>query len=91
MTIPFLVKCLLVIIAVTITDIFWTLYISHSAALNKWKASFYASMIIIAGSFTTIEYVNDRRMIIPALIGAFIGTFIPLHLKEQKQKEEQND
>lgn len=80
------IKALLVLFATASTDLFWTLYITNAAEGNKWKASVFSSMIILVGSFAVVEYVNNVVMIIPATIGAFIGTFIPLHLKGKKNE-----
>lgn len=79
----FWVKAFLVLLATASTDVFWTLYVTNAAQTNKWKAAFYSTMIILVGSFAVTEYVNDRIMVIPAAIGAFIGTFLPLWIQEK--------
>jgi hypothetical protein len=84
----FIQKILLVFGAVAVTDVFWTLYVTGANDGKIWKASFYSTMIVLCGSTATIEYVQDPRMIIPAALGAFAGTMLPLlwrkHRKEVK-------
>lgn len=80
------ITALLVLVATASTDLFWTLYITNAAEGNKWKASIFSSMIILVGSLAVVEYVNNRWMIIPATIGAFLGTLAPLHFKGKKNE-----
>lgn len=80
----FIIKCLAVAFATGISDLFWTLYITNAQEHKKWRAAFYSSCIILVGSFSVVEYVNDRRLVIPAAIGAFVGTLIPLWRKARK-------
>jgi hypothetical protein len=80
------IKALLVLLATASTDLFWTLYITNAAEGHKWRAALSSAMIILVGSLAVVEYVNNRWMIVPAAIGAFLGTLLPLHLKRKKQE-----
>ena len=67
-------------------DFFWTLYVTHIAKINMWRAAFYSSCIILIEGSIVVGYVSDSRLVIPAAAGAFIGTFIPLWKKSKNKK-----
>lgn len=75
-------KFILVFVIVTVADFLWAAYISHTAKGNIWKASFYAAAIALFGGMITLAYINDSRMIIPAVLGAFVGTYLCLRFKK---------
>ena len=77
-------KFILIFIVVTVADFLWAAYISHTASNNVWKASFYAAAIALFGGVITLAYINDWRVIFPAALGAFVGTFLCLKLKIKK-------
>lgn len=66
---------LLVFISVAALDFVWALYASHVTRNNAVMAGFYASLIMILGGLAAVGYVNDPWMLIPACLGAFVGTY----------------
>jgi len=67
--------------ALFVTDIINALYIK---AINKDKpllASFWAVLVTFAAGVAVINYTRDNMMLIPALLGAFIGTYVGLKIK----------
>ena len=67
--------------ALFITDAINAFYIK---AINQNKpllASFWATIVTLAASVAVINYINDNMMLIPALLGAFAGTYVGLKLK----------
>lgn len=87
----FTLKAILVLLATASADFFWTMYITHATENKKWRASIYSSCIILVSSFTVVEYVHDRRLVVPAAIGAFVGTLIPLWRKEKHNAKESKE
>jgi hypothetical protein len=71
-----IIKCILIFLAVTGTDFFWAIYIKALSNEKFLKASIFSAMIMAAGGFTAIEYINNHWMLIPAVIGAFTGTYL---------------
>ena len=61
---------------VTLLDFLWAQYIKHTANADALKSSLYATLISLMGSAVTISYIDDRRMIVPAALGAFAGTYL---------------
>ncbi len=69
--------------ALFITDIIHTLYIK---AINKEQpllASFWAMVVTFAASVAIINYTSDNTMLIPALLGAFAGTYVGMKIKNK--------
>lgn len=69
-------KWIAVCLAMIVTDYFWARWAAHVAVKNTLKASLYASLIIFCSAFTILEYTTDPWLVIPAAIGAAIGTFV---------------
>lgn len=76
---------LLVILSVCIADICWTMYFIETEKRRPVSAAMWSSLIMIAGTFTTTQYVSDRRYAIAAIIGAFIGTYIAVEWKRRSE------
>ncbi len=85
----FIWKSILIFFATALSDLVWTMWILHTTSLNRWRSSAYSSAIILLGGLTVVSYVSDKRLLVPAAIGAFVGTFITLtaHQREQHKKE----
>ena len=76
-------KFLLVFLLVTIVDFIWARYIAHTAKNNAIKASCYAAILTLMGSVVTIAYVDNHYMIIPAALGALVGTYLSIKLSKK--------
>jgi hypothetical protein len=70
----------LVGVATALTDGFWTIYIKQVAAHHLLLAALASSAIVLLGGFITVSYIDDRRSIYAAVLGAFIGTAISMSL-----------
>ena len=75
----------LVFIASTVFDIIWTYCIKAVSEGLIWKASFTSGALILIGSFTTIEYIQDHSMVFFAAAGAFFGTFLVMKHDEKEK------
>jgi hypothetical protein len=64
-----------------VTDYIWARYTDEVVAKHTHRASLYAVAIIFCGAGTTIMYVEDHWRIIPAAIGAYLGTYLAVRLK----------
>jgi len=56
-------------------DAVWAKYIATAAQGRAFAAAIWSSVIVGCGSFVTLEYVFNKWMIIPAVIGGFVGTY----------------
>jgi uncharacterized membrane protein YfcA len=69
-----------------VTDIVYTQLLKSVQNDKPFAASIWASLITFLGGVAIINYTNDNKMIIPAVLGAFVGTYIGMkfHLHEKK-------
>ena len=58
------------------TDIVYTLLLKSVQNDRPLAASVWASAITFLGGVAVINYTTDNMMIIPAIAGAFVGTYI---------------
>lgn len=72
----FILKCAAVFVLVAFTDFLWAQYIKHTATSAAFKSAVYAAAIYLLGAGVAISYINDHRMIAPAVLGAFVGTYL---------------
>lgn len=79
------VNFFLVMVAVCIADICWTLYFIETEKRNSIKAGIWSSLIMVVAAFTTTKYVNDTSFVIAATIGAFIGTAGIIEWKRRRE------
>ena len=67
-----------------IADICWTYYFIKVEERKAIAAGIWSSLITISGSFITTSYVEDKSLIVAAVIGAFIGTAGTVYFKKKK-------
>lgn len=79
-----MIHALLVFLATAIADVCWARYTSHAAAGRRWAAALWGVGIYLAGAFTVVEYTADHWMVVPAVLGAFVGTAVGVKPKEAK-------
>ncbi len=65
----------LVFTATFLADIFWTFYIRKVSQGKAFGAASYSLLVAIMGAFSTYQFIINYWMIIPAALGAFIGTY----------------
>jgi uncharacterized membrane protein len=80
---------------VFVAFIYWTFYIFDRlidvAAKKAVSAAFWSMMIVVCGAVAVAitGYVDDNRLIIAAMLGAFLGTYgtIKYRLRKDGQDE----
>jgi len=85
---PYLLKFLLVTLAMIIADVCWTFYFLKVEERKVLASGIWSALIIVGSAFTTTSYVEDKSLIPAAVLGAFIGTAGTVWYKK---KTEQND
>jgi hypothetical protein len=63
-------------ICMFVTDIVYTQLLKSVQNDRPFAASIWASAITFLGGVAIINYTNDNMMIIPAVLGAFVGTYV---------------
>lgn len=82
----FYLKASLVFISAFITDAVWAYYIKHTSQNNAWRSSASGAIIVLIGGLMTVEYVQDRRLILAAALGGFWGTFALVKHSQNKKE-----
>lgn len=80
-----LVKFLLIMIAMALADVCWTLYFIDVEERKAHAAALWSAMIILVTAFTVTNYVENEIYITAAFIGAYLGTFITIKWKLKKE------
>ena len=68
-----------------IADVCWTYYFIKVEERKAIAAGIWSALIIVASSFITTSYVEDRSLVPAAVIGAFIGTAGTVWFKNKKK------
>lgn len=74
-----------VMTSMILADISWTYYFIKVEERKSLSAGIWSALIVVFGIFTTINYVEDRTLIVAAIIGAFIGTFLAVEIKNRNE------
>ena len=83
----FAIKFILVMFSMILADICWTMYFIEVDKRRSIPAGAWSSSILLFGAFTTVHYVNDHRLLIAAIIGAFLGTAGTVYFKNKREKK----
>jgi len=82
----YILKFIMVMVAMIITDVCWTVYFMKVEERKPIAAGLWSSAIMLAGAIVTTNYVEDRSLMLAAILGAFIGTAGTVEYKKRKEK-----
>ena len=68
--------------AIFLLDVVYTYYLRCVANDNVLGASFWSVACYILGSIAVINYTTNHWLMIPAMAGAFFGTFVGMKIKK---------
>lgn len=71
----------IVLIAAIAYDFVWGEYVKAIAVKDDISASFHAAILMGSSGFVTYSFVHDLRLLIPACVGAMIGTYASVNWK----------
>ena len=80
------VKFILVMLAMVVADVCWTYYFLKVEERKPMAAGIWSALIIVASSFITTSYVEDKSLVPAAVLGAFLGTAGTVYYKKKKEK-----
>lgn len=78
-SLPLWQRASLVAGATAISDYIWAQYMGSVAKQSPFVAANWSFLIIILGALIVVSYVNDKRLILAAAIGAWIGTYFGVY------------
>ncbi len=62
--------------AMTITEFLWAFYIHNLRDNKEHHAGLYCGAIVLFAGFTTILFMENHWLLLPAAIGAWFGTWL---------------
>jgi hypothetical protein len=65
-----------VFFATMLADWFWAQWGRAIVMKQAPTAAFHSVMIILCGGFTIVEYTSNHWLLIPAALGAALGTYV---------------
>jgi len=70
--------------AIFLLDVVYTYYLRCVADNNVLGASFWSVACYILGSVAVMNYTTNHWLVIPAIAGAFVGTFVGMKIKKKE-------
>lgn len=71
-----MISYIIVFLAVACTDYVYTQYLTAVQHRRRWAACGWATAVTLSSSLAIIEYTMNHWLLIPALLGAFAGTWV---------------
>lgn len=65
-----------VFLAVIVVDFAWAKYIKTTAERKAVSAGLWAMFLYVLGGYVVTQYTEQPLMLIPASLGAFVGTYL---------------
>ena len=84
---PYRLQFILVFIAMAIADVCWTYYFIKIDERKSVAAGFWGSAIYLCGAFGVLSYTQDKTLIIAAILGLFVGTYLTVEYKKKKENK----
>lgn len=76
-----------VLLAMGLADVCWAYYFITIDERKSVAAGIWAVFIYMFGAFTVTSYMEDRSLIIAAMIGSFVGTYLTVEYKKKKENK----
>ena len=81
------VKFIGVLVAMALADVCWAYYFITIDERKSVAAGIWAVFIYMFGAFTVTSYMEDRSLILAAMIGSFVGTYLTVEYKKKKENK----
>ena len=81
----YLLQFVLVFVAMAIADVCWTYYFIKIDERKSVQAGIWGSAIYMCSAFGVLSYTHDKTLIIPAILGSFVGTYLTVEYKKRKE------
>ena len=81
-----IIECIVTFFSIFLLDIVYTYYLRCVANDRVLGASSWSVACYILGSVAVISYTTNHWLIIPAVAGAFCGTYVGMKVKKQQPR-----
>ena len=68
-----------------IADVCWTYYFIKIEERKSVAAGLWGIGIYLCGAFTIMSYMEDRTLVVAAMMGSFVGTYLTVEHKKKKE------
>lgn len=68
--------------AVFVTDTIYVYLVKSIQQDSPWRAAFWSMVVTFTASIAVINYTSDHWALIPALLGAFFGTYVGVKFRK---------
>jgi len=79
-------RAVLIFLATAFSDILWVLYIRRTSEGKAIAAAIFSSLIVLLGGFVILTYIGNKWYLVPAALGAFVGTVITIKFDLRNKK-----
>lgn len=80
-------KYVLVFLVMLVTDYIWSEWMKSVAEKQAFKAGIFSVGTVLTGAFFIAAFIENPKYLIPACLGAFIGTYISVAIDKNGKKE----
>lgn len=80
-----MMEYILIFIATIVVDVAWTLYMIKVEERKAIQSGIWAVVIYLLGALVVLSYSTNHLMLIPAVLGSFIGTAGTVWVKKRKE------
>lgn len=80
-----------VFIGVFFTDVCWTFYLLKVEERKSFQASTWAMLVYLMGAIIVRSYVENVWLIVPAIFGSFIGTYVVMEYNRKKELKDKTN
>ena len=70
-------------LAVFVTDLMYVYFVKSIQNDRPWFAAWWSMVVTFTASVAIINYTTDHWALIPALLGAFFGTWCGMKIKQK--------
>jgi len=81
-----MLEYIIVFLSMFVVDVFYAIYLKSIENNKPIFASFMAMIVFFVASIATIGYIDNHWLLIPACMGAFVGTWVGVKYNISKKK-----
>ena len=78
-----MIDWIVVFFALFFTDVFYTYYLKAVQDNQAMRASLWGVVVFFVAAIAVVNYTTNHWLMIPACLGAFLGTFVGMKLRKK--------
>lgn len=81
-----IIKFIFVFLAMALADVCWTYYFIKIGERKSIQAGLWGVGVYLCGAFAVMSYMENKMLLIAAILGSFVGTWASVEYKKRKEK-----